>query len=927
NWTVGGEPPFGNMYHVLIFLGLCFLPLYYLLRRRQGLGWLHLYFAFAGGVALVGAIAMGHDLLWRRMPALQSPWFMPHVVSYMVSYALATVAFVLTLVAVVKHRLLSQHSPEELARRISMSAVPVDEIVRTGGGLEGLRVARVTSARPHPDADRLTLCRVDDGTEERSVVCGAPDVVEGALYPYVAPGGRLPGGTEIESREIRGQASHGMLCSARELELGRDAAGILRLPDDLRPGQPLAEVLGLPDTSLVLDLTPNRVDLACHVGVARELAPAASPSLHLRDVGPDWSPTWRDGNSDATGAGVRVTVEAPDRCPRYLGAVIRDVEVRPSPAWLAGRLRAVGARPVNNVVDATNYVLLEMNQPLHAFDLEKIGGSEIRIRAAREGETITTLDGEDRSLSPEATVIADDERPVALAGVMGGEESEVTAETRDVFLECALFDPAATRRTARCVELATDASYRFERGVDPRGPEAALRRCVELVLGVAGGKAGTDAVRVGVPAPELRSVTLRPARLEQVLGREFGADELRALLEPIGFDLGEGAPPLSVRVPGWRGDVTREIDLVEEVARRHGYEAFPSERRAFRPSAVLEDPAWPRAERVRRLLEARGFLEARGVPLVSAEAADPDRPVRLLHPLSAEEGHLRGSLVAPLLKSVEHNFARSRRDVRLYEIGTVFRRATEAEEAEAERAGVTEIAPGIDVVGGVRQELRAAAVMTGRRRPEHWSEEVGDVDVWELKGLAEEAAKLLPDVRVRPADPAEAAGAGTGSEGDVAVSGTESWAGVERFVLEGEEGPAGIAARVRPDAVDGPPWAGSVWALEWRLGLVEPRPERSYTEHSTFPAVHRDLAFTVPRDAAAASVEETIRGAAPAELERVRLFDVYEGEGVEEGRRSLAFRFRFRAADRTLKDEEADRAIENIVTAVEERWDARIRTA
>lgn len=818
-------------------------------------------------------------------------------------------------------------SPEELARRISMSAVPVDEVVRRGEGLEGLRVARVTSARPHPDADRLTLCRVDDGTEERSVVCGAPNVVEGALYPFVAPGGRLPGGMEIERREIRGQVSHGMLCSARELELGRDAAGILRLPDDLRPGQPLAEVLGLPDASLVLDLTPNRVDLACHVGVARELAPAGSPSLHLREIGPDWSPTWRDGASGATGAGVRVAVEAPDRCPRYLGAVIRDVEVGPSPAWLAGRLRAVGARPVNNVVDATNYVLLERNQPLHAFDLDRIGGSEIRVRAAREGETITTLDGEDRSLSPEATVIADEERPVALAGVMGGEESEVSTETRDVFLECALFDPAATRRTARHVELATDASYRFERGIDPRGLESALRRCVELILGVAGGEAEPGALRVGAPPPEPRSLTLRPARVEQVLGREFGLDELRLLLEPIGFEVGEGAPPLSVRVPGWRGDVTREIDLVEEVARRHGYEAFPSERRSFRPTAVPEDPAWPRADRVRRFLEGRGFLEARGVPLVSAEAADPERPVRLLHPLSAEEGHLRGSLVAPLLTSVEHNFARSRRNVRLYEIGTVFRRATAEEEAEAERAGATEIAPGVDVVGGVRQELRAAAVMTGRRRPEHWSEEVEDVDVWELKGLAEEAAALLPGVRLRPAASDAAAASETGQVPDVVIPGVETWTGVERFVLEGEEGPVGIAARVRPEVVDAPPWAGSVWALELRLGRVAPRPERSYTELSTYPAVHRDLAFTVPREAAAASVEATIREAAPAELERVRLFDVYEGEGVEEGRRSVAFRFRFRAADRTLKDEEADRAIENIVAAVEERWDARIRTA
>ncbi|MFB6240315.1 MAG: phenylalanine--tRNA ligase subunit beta, partial [Gemmatimonadota bacterium] len=329
----------------------------------------------------------------------------------------------------------------EIADRLSERAVPVEELVRVGEGLEDLVVARVLETRPHPNADRLTLCRVDAGGREEDVVCGAPVIHEGTHYPWIPPGGRLPGGTEVEAREIRGERSAGMLCSEHELELGPDESGILALPDDVSPGQPLTEALGLPDTCLVLDLTPNRVDLAGHVGVAREVAPAGSAGPTPRALdGPAWEPTWRDGDAGTEADGVPVVVDDAGRCPRYLGAVIRDVEVDDSPAWLAGRLRALGGRPVNNVVDATNWVLHELNQPLHAFDLGTLEGPEVRVRAARDDEALRTLDGKERELTPEATVIADASRPVGLAGVMGGEESEVTRETTDLFLECALFD-------------------------------------------------------------------------------------------------------------------------------------------------------------------------------------------------------------------------------------------------------------------------------------------------------------------------------------------------------------------------------------------------------------------------------------------------------------------------------------------------------
>ncbi|MCG8467258.1 MAG: phenylalanine--tRNA ligase subunit beta, partial [Gemmatimonadetes bacterium] len=505
------------------------------------------------------------------------------------------------------------HDPRALAERLTMIAAAVEKIEPVGAGLDGIVVARVLEVGPHPNADRLSLCKVDRGdAEPLDVVCGAPVIVEGALYPHVAPGHALPSGFEIEARKIRGELSHGMLCSEVELELGRDKGGIMRLADDLRPGASLSDALGLPDTRLTLDLNPNRVDLACHLGVARELVPALS-AIRERDFGTTWNATWRDGDAETAGAGVRVRIEASDRCSRYMGAVIRGVKIGPSPAWLAGRLLAAGARPINNVVDATNFVMLERNQPLHAFDLATIAGSEVRIRAATDGETLTTLDGEERKLTRGSTVIADPDRAIALAGVMGGAATEVTEATTDLLIECGAFRPMGVRATARDAGLATDASYRFERGIDLHAQEAALARCVELILATAGGEAEPEALRVGPSPASPIDLSLRVGRVGRVLGLSLDARGVGDLLSPIGLAprVDEEAGVVSVTVPGWRSDLTREIDVVEEVARRVGFEEFPAEDRRFRPSSVPEDPRVSKAARVRRELVARGLNEVR----------------------------------------------------------------------------------------------------------------------------------------------------------------------------------------------------------------------------------------------------------------------------------------------------------------------------
>lgn len=803
---------------------------------------------------------------------------------------------------------------EEIAARFSRVAAAVEAVESVGIGLEDVVVGRVLDVRPHPNADRLRLCRVDAGREGPiDVVCGAPVIDDGGLYPYVPAGATLPDGFAIESRKIRGEVSHGMLCSEMELRLGRDRSGIMRLAEGPAPGASVGEALGLPDVRLSLDLNPNRVDLACHMGVARELAPGGDASLAPRDFGgPAWTPDWRGEACEAAAGGVTIRIEDPDRCPRYLAAVIRGVRVGPSPAWLVGRLLAAGAQPINNVVDATNYVLRERNQPLHAFDLRTLQGPEIRVRAATRGETLTTLDGEAHELGPDTTVIADRERPLALAGVMGGLETEVTRETVDVLIECALFDPRSVRRTARAAGLSTDASYRFERGIDPGGQEEALHRTVELVLAIAGGEADPEGVRVGRPHDERPVLDLRSSRVRQVLGVEIEVSELETLLAPIGFEtvaLGADARAVRVRVPGWRGDVTREIDLVEEVARRYGYDELPAAPRRFRPSSVPEDPTVAREARVRRWFAAAGMLETRSLSFVPEEHRGNRAVVAVPNPMSAEESFLRNGIVPVLLRRLEHNYARGRRDVRLFEVGSVFAYATDAPEPDDPRnAGLERFV----------ETRRVGALWTGRRAPPHWDEDSKDIGLWYLKGQAEALTERLLGGRAEPF------GRGDDPVADRLASG---WLEEGAFRLTADGRTVGVAGAVRPVAVDAPPWAAPVWALEFELAAVRDRDGTAFRPVSSFPSVRRDLAVTVPVSVPAADVERALREAASDLLESVELFDVYGGEGIGAGRKSLAWAFRFRAEDRTLTDDDVEAEMTAVVSALEKRFDARIRTS
>jgi phenylalanyl-tRNA synthetase beta chain len=561
-----------------------------------------------------------------------------------------------------------QGSAEEIAHRLALLGAPVDELTDLGAGIGDVVIARVEEVRPHPNADRLRVTRVNAGGELVQVVCGAPNVEAGGLYPFAPVGATLPGGINIGKAKLRGEVSEGMLCSARELGLGRDHAGLMTLHGDFAPGTRFVDALGLDDFRLLIDVTPNRGELLSHVGVARELAPGGEAGVEL-PVFPNARKVrmnTRAGRLQCDAGGVSVRIEDEAGCPRYMGALVRGVRVAPSPEWLATRLRAVGLRPINNIVDATNYVLFELGQPLHAFDLAKLRGGEVVIRRAHEGESLTTLDGTDRALLAGDLVIADAEGAVAIAGVMGGANSEVDDATTDIFIECALFEPKSVRRTRSRLVLSTDASYRFERGVDPEGQPVALQRVVELIVAVAGGEAA-EAVDLNPHPWERRAIALRPERVKRVLGTSVQPPEIKTLLEEIGFEV-NASWPLRVLVPGFRGDVEEEIDLIEEIARRRGYDSFPDELAPFRPSTVPEAPVVEVERRFAERFAAWGFLEARTTGFVPESAGE----VRVLNPLSAEEGFLRSALVPGLLRRVEHNFAHGVRDVRLFEIGSAF---------------------------------------------------------------------------------------------------------------------------------------------------------------------------------------------------------------------------------------------------------------
>ncbi len=771
----------------------------------------------------------------------------------------------------------------EVAARLAMLGVTCDAIEPLHPGLEQVVVGLVESVAPHPNADRLRVCQVFDGTpERRHVVCGAPNVTAGSKYPFARVGVTLPGGVTLERRKIRGELSEGMLCSARELGLGQEHDGILELQTGAAPGTPLLEVLPVDDDRLVLDVTPNRPDLLGHKGIARELAHGYGVPLRLPEI-PGAPVTGlgtlrRVETRRAEVAGVTVGTDDPAGCRRFTAVVIKGVKIGPSPAWLSDRLQAAGVRSISNVVDVTNYVMLELNHPMHAYDLAQLHGPAIVARRAQPGERLTTLDGTLRELSPSMTVIADQARAVGVGGVMGAANTEVTAATTDLLIECAWFDPAATRRTRKALALATDASYRFERGVDLWGLPEAQRRAAELILATAGGQV-VDAVDVWPEPTAPPRIFLRVARVALVLGESLPVECMERYLVAVGCTVlhkPEDAR-LAVEVPGWRPDLRAEIDLIEEIARLHGYDNFPTELRPYRVGRLGDSVLDRAVTRVREGLAALGWFEAQSIPLGPEPGPGG---VKLLNPLSSEEAWLRQRVLPGLERAVETNWSRQVRDIRLFEIGTVFR--------------------GSESGGRPFETLRVAGVLTGARAPAHWSAgaAVDDMDLWDLKACFAAAVALAnpaADVQVE-------------AGGWVARLGEDLIGHAERL---------GLAP---------PAWAAPVFGFELDLN-PEGRAPLRYQALPTTPGAWRDLNLVLTLEVTAAHTARVIRRAAGPLLESVEVVSDFRSEQLGSDRRAVQFRLRLRGADRTVRDEEVDQAVSRVLKAVEKELDARLRTS
>lgn len=803
----------------------------------------------------------------------------------------------------------SPRSAVELRDLLTAHTATVEELIALRADLSAIVIGKVVEEAPHPDSDHLHITKVDMGTGELlDVVCGAPNVTAGKFYPFAPTGTTLPGGLTIQKRKIRGHTSNGMLCSARELGLGEEQDGIMELDVNVAPGTPFLSALDVGDTKLVVDVLPNRPDLLSHLGLAREIAAVTGSDINLPDIGvghiaiPEPKRFRRAGNA----GGIVLHLEDARLATRYMGAVIRGVTVGASPQWLVDRLGAVGSRSINNVVDATNYVLHELGQPVHAFDLTsvdpepKMPEKTIVVRSAKDGETLVTLDGVTRKLTSDMTVIADSVNPIALAGVMGGKDTEVGETTTDIFVEVATFDAPRTRRTRRAAGLSTDASYRFERGVDVALAPRALHRVTSLIMALAGGAVEHAPVDLYAGDVPHTPVVLRSSRVARVLGIPLEAARIAHLLKRIGCsaDVEDGNAAIHVIAPTWRRDLVGEVDLIEEVARLHGYDELPDTIRPYRPGTSHDAPLWTQSARLRDALSGAGLFEARPTPFV----AGGDEHVRVLNPLAENEAHLRRSLLESLARRAEFNLSHMQGNVRLYEIGSAFEKGADALPEET---------------------VRVALLVMGDRDPAHFTNaKPAQIDAWDAKGFAELVARIVA--------PGQAVLAPSEPGGDVL------W----NIVIGGET--LGHVSRV---SLDAPVWASPAFGVELIIGSmpngdIAPPGEHAHGEPTTTtprvvppyrplpvtPASEFDLALLVPDSVRAADVERAIRSAAGDLLERLVAFDVYEGAGVEPGHRSVAWRLTLRHPERTLRDKEIEGRRAKILTALQGELNVRQRS-
>ncbi|MEX0992119.1 MAG: phenylalanine--tRNA ligase subunit beta [Actinomycetota bacterium] len=774
---------------------------------------------------------------------------------------------------------------DELAEALTAVGVKVEEILRPWDGLSGVVVAEVLEVADHPDSDKLCVTRVRTTNGEATVVAGVRNMEAGDLVPYAPPGSRVPLLPDpLEVRSLRGVESEGMLCSPRELNVADVHTGIMVLPSDSPLGADVGERFGLADAVLDIEIEPNRPDLMSVIGVAREASAVTGVPLTIPDAGVS------EGEEPATDV-ARVEVVDLERCPYYLARVIRGVGLGESPVTAQARLTAAGMRPISNVVDATNYILLEVGHPLHPFDLSLLDGASIIVRRAEEGEELTTLDGVIRSLTGEDLLIADRSRGVAVAGVMGSAAAEVSQATTDVLLESAYFQPGGILRTARRLGLSTEASMRFERGADPEAVAFAAGRAAHLIAEWSGGTVLAGAAEAGSVSPR-RHVSVRPQRASAVLGTgELTGPEVGRRLASVGFVVQDRDDVVDAEVPSFRVDVQCEIDLIEEIVRvDRGYERIGATLPEVRQPGGMPPP-YAFRRRLRELLVRQGLAEVRSLSFASAADLDlmgdpPDRAIRLANPLSAEEGSLRTRLTPGLLRALQHNQARNVLTARVFEVGTVFRAGAPVDEVE-----------------------KVGFAITGPAS-HGWSDPDRELDFFDARGIVE---VVLEGLGVRDWTLGEPAPMPfhPGRSATVTVAGRHAG-------LVGELHP-----RVAADWDLSGRVAIAVLAVEALRSGVDP--DVAYAEVPRFPPARRDLAFIVREDVPAGDLRSALLDAGGEVTGSVELFDVFAGGPIPEGKRNLAFSVDFRVPDRTLTDDEVDEAVARIATRLAADFGAELR--
>ena len=770
---------------------------------------------------------------------------------------------------------------EELAATLTAIGLEVEEMTVLGDALDGVVVARIVECAKHPEADKLQVCQVDAGTHGMlQIVCGAPNARPGLIAPLATIGTQV-GELTIKAARLRGVESNGMLCSAKELGLDADASGLLELPADAPVGAPLADYLGLPDASIELKLTPNRADCFGVRGIAFDVAAALGSTVEPLDAAPV---------AAASEATMAIALQAGEAAPRFVGRVLERVDATAAtPTWMAERLRRSGVRPLTFLVDVTQYVMLELGQPMHAYDRDLLVGP-IGVRLAREGERLALLNGTEATLDPQFLAITDADRVVGLAGIMGGADTKVTDATRNVFLEAAHFAPAAIIGRSRKLGLHTDAGHRFERGVDPELPRIAVERATRLILEIAGGAPG-PVIEAVLPQhlPQPQVIQLRRARLARVLGVQVADAEVERILRALGLGVETTADGWRVTAPTRRFDLAIEEDLIEEIARIHGYDAIPTSLPGGATRLVAASETRVPEHDLREQLVARDFLEAISYAFVDAAWLDAwqmrDVGLPLANPLSAELGVMRPALLPGLVAALGRNAARQQPRVRLFEIGKVFAGGNDAPV----------------------ETLRIAAVACGGATAEQWGVGARTLDFHDLKGdLEAVAAQAGATLAFQPSAPPHAH---PGRSADVLRDGVRiGWIG-----------------QLHPRLQQALGLDVDVLAFELDLVPLLARPLPRAGALSRFPSVRRDLAFVVPEAVSWAALEAGVRAAAGASLREVRLFDRYVGKGVETGFKSLAMALILQDDSRTLTDRDVDAVVASVVAALEQEHGAAIR--